>query len=346
MDEVLTEIRKSDKKGQAKLDRLLEQAGILRDGGLDYSCGVFDGGELLATGSCRGNTLRCLAVDRAHRGEGLLNQIVSHLIEVQAERGIFHLFLYTKHESAKFFQDLGFSPIAKVEGVVFLENRAGGFQKYCAQLKKTADPEKKPAAAIVMNANPFTLGHRYLVERASAQNAAVHLFLLSEEAGPIPFSVRKRLVREGVLGLGNVILHDTGPYMISSATFPSYFLKSEDRVVTAHAKLDIALFQSIGAALGVSARYVGDEPFSHTTALYNEVMARELPKAGIACRVVPRLELDGQAVSASRVRQAIHDGDLDSVRHLLPESTYAFFASEEAEPVRNAIRAERDVIHH
>lgn len=188
--ENVSEIHPNDHKGQIQVNHLLEQEDIRRDENLDYTCGIFDDdGNLIATGSCSGPTLRCLAVSQAYQGEGLLNQIVTHLGEVQAQRGNFHLFLYTKAETAKFFQDLGFFPIAKVEGLFFLENRQGGFQSYCGRLKRA---EGFPAAAIVMNANPFTLGHRYLLEQAAAQNAAVHLFLLSEEAGPIPFAVRKK----------------------------------------------------------------------------------------------------------------------------------------------------------
>lgn len=342
--ESVIEIYQDDHKGQIQVNQLLTQGNICRDENLDYTCGIYDeDGELIATGSCAGPTLRCLTVSKAHQGEGLLNLIVSHLIEVQAQRGNFHLFVYTKAATAKFFQDLGFFPIAKVEGLVFMENRQGGFLRYCKKLERT---EAAPAAAIVMNANPFTLGHRYLLERAAEENAAVHLFLLSEEAGPIPFAVRKKLVKEGIADLDNVVLHESGPYLISSATFPSYFLKSPDRVVRAHAALDLALFQSIAETLGISSRYAGEEPFSHTTGIYNQTMARELPKRGIDFRQIPRLEVNGKAVSASAVRQAIHDNVLDTVRDMLPEHVYRFFAGPEGAAVRAAIRTQQDVIHH
>ena len=214
-----------DARAQAQLDELLRAEGIRRDKNLDYSCGVFDeDGALIAAGSCYQNTLRCLAVSSAHRGEGLMNQVVSHLLEKQMERGNVHVFLYTKAQNDRIFRDLGFTEIARVEGeLVFMENRRDGFARYLKKLEKTR--REGSSAAVVMNANPFTLGHRHLVERAAGENDTLHLFLLSEEAGPIPFAVRKRLVKEGVADLENVILHDSGPYIISSATFPSYFLR-------------------------------------------------------------------------------------------------------------------------
>ena len=342
----LGEISPRDRRTQAQMDALLRAEGIRRDKNLDYSCGVFDeDGALIAAGSSYKNTLRCLAVSSEHRGEGLMNQVVSHLLEKQMERGSSHVFLYTKTKNDRIFRDLGFSEIARVSGeLVFMENRRDGFPRYLKKQEKTRREGK--SAAVVMNANPFTLGHRYLIERAAAENDVLHLFLLSEEAGPIPFAVRKRLVQEGIADLKNVILHDSGPYIISSATFPSYFLRDEDAAILAHAKLDLAVFGKIAAVLGVTARYAGEEKSSHVTALYNETMASELPKQGLAFRMIPRLELRGEIVSASTVRQAIHDGQLEKAAFLLPESSLRYFESEEAAPVIAAIRAMDEARHY
>ena len=198
-----------------------------------------------------------------------------------------------------------------------------------------------------MNANPFTLGHRYLVETAAKENDAVHLFLLSENAGPIPAKARHRLVREGVADLPNVVIHETGEYLISSATFPGYFLKSEEKILRTQARLDTALFLRIARTLDITARYVGSEPRSLVTGIYNEVLSEALPAQGIQCRIVPRKELpDGRVISASAVRQAIHDDRLDDVADMLPESTLSFFRSEEAAPVVAAIKAAQNVVHY
>lgn len=341
----LSEISQRDTRTQAQMDALLEQEGIRRDRNLDYSCGVFDDGELIACGSSFHNTLRCLAVSSDHRGEGLMNQVVSHLMERQVNLGNSHVFLYTKVKNERIFKDLGFYEIARVDGsLVFLENRRDGFARYLRSLEKTRRDGK--CAAVVMNANPFTLGHRYLIETAARENDFVHLFLLSEEAGPIPFAVRKKLVQAGVADLGNVIFHESGPYIISSATFPSYFLRDEDDAILAHARLDLAVFEKIAAALNLSARYVGEEKSSHVTALYNRTMAELLPRMGLAFREIPRLQADGETVSASTVRQAIHDGRLEDYRQLLPQTTYDYFMSGEAAPVAAAIRAMPDPRHY
>lgn len=331
----------------AKVDALLAQEGIERDGNLDYTCAIFnDDLDVIATGSFFGNTLRCLAVDEHHQGEGLMSKLVGHLIEEERVRGNLQLFVYTKVAAAKFFRDMGFHEIARVDGsLVFLESRPGGFDAYLRKLAATRRPGT--AAAVVMNANPFTLGHRHLVEAAARACDTLHLFVLSEDASLIPFEVRRRLVREGVADLPNVVLHDSGPYIISSATFPSYFLKDTAAVNENHARLDIAVFQRIAQALGITERFVGEEPTSSVTSIYNRIMAEELPRTGISCQIVPRLATaDGNPVSASTVRHALHDGDLETVRALVPDTTYAYLASPEAAPVLKRLRAAQNVEHY
>lgn len=347
MSERLEKIESWDSAANRQVDSLLEQEGIRRDGNLDYTCGLFDEeDDLIATGSCFGNTLRCLAVSGDHQGEGLLNQIMSHLLEVQLLRGNTHIFLYTKVKSKRFMESLGFYEIATVgKELVFMENRRNGFQSYCEGLAASRTDGQR-IAGIVMNANPFTLGHRHLVERAAKENDVVHLFVLSENAGPIPATVRKRLVREGVADLPNVTLHDTGPYMISSATFPSYFLKDSDDAIRVQARLDTQIFCNIAQVLGITRRYVGQEPNSHVTAMYHAVMKDLLPQQGITCVELPRAAQNSQPISASTVRQAIHDGDWASLAGLVPETTYAFLKTPEGAAVCKRIQAEANVIHH
>ena len=342
----ISQVYPSDKRSLAEIDTLLKKEGITRDGNLDYICAMEDeDGRIIATGSCFGPTLRCFAVSSEHQGEGLLNEIISHLMEVQYARGNMHLFLYTKVKSAKFFVDLGFHEIARVDGtLVFMENRKTGFPNYLKNLEKTK--QDGLSAALVMNANPFTLGHQYLVETAAAACDTLHLFVLSEDASLVPFAVRKKLVQAGTAHIPNVVLHDSGPYIISSATFPSYFLKDEAAVIDGHARLDLAVFTKIAQALNVTERYVGEEPTSQVTGLYNQIMAQELPQNGIACHIIPRKEADGQAISASTVRLALQNGDWEALKTLVPATTLDYFVSPEAAPILERIQKAGNVVHY
>lgn len=350
----ITSIYPGDRRSNEQIHTLLLAEGIRRDNNLDYTCGMLDENmNIIATGSCFGNTLRCMAVSSSHQGEGLMNQIVSHLVDVQFSRGNSHLFLYTKCNSAKFFGDLGFYEIARIEDqIVFMENRRDGFSSYLKRLlsdsTKTASPKK--TAALVMNANPFTLGHQYLVEKAAAENDLVHLFIVSEDKSLFPFAVRKRLVMEGTSHLNNICCHDSGPYIISNATFPSYFQKDEAAVIESHAMLDLTIFTQIAKTLQIGRRYVGEEPLSLVTGIYNQIMAKKLPEHGIDCVIVPRKTVTGSSdapvISASSVRQAIKEENFSLLASFLPPATLSYLQSEEAVPLIRRIQSEANVVHY
>lgn len=356
----ISQIYPSDRRANTQINELLLAEGIRRDANLDYTCGMYDEEmNIIATGSCFGNTLRCMAVSNAHQGEGLMNQIVTHLISIQFERGNTHLFLYTKCNSAKFFGDLGFYEIARIDSqIVFMENRKTGFTSYLEKLKKETeqsevfrqfscnDSAKTKIAALVMNANPFTLGHQYLVEKAASENDILHLFIVSEDQSLVPFSVRKKLVLEGTAHLKNIIYHESGPYIISNATFPSYFQKDADAVMESLANLDLTIFVRIAQTLGINYRYVGEEPNSQVTGIYNEIMAKKLPENQIACKIIPRKEANGSVISASTVRTALKSGKMELLKTLVPETTLRYFQSEEAAPVIEKIKATQNVVHH
>ena len=343
----ITEVSIEDANRLQQIDQLLEREGIRRDANLDYICAMYDEEQnLIATGSCYGNTLRCMAVRSSHQGEGLMNQIVTYLLEVQFERGNSHLFLYTKCESAAFFAQLGFYEIVRVDDqIVFMENKKNGFNTYLKKLKECA-PKAKSVAAIVMNANPFTLGHQYLVEKAASENEIVHLFVVSEEQSIVPFDVRKRLVLEGTRHLSNVCYHDTGFYMISNNTFPSYFQRDQEAVIESHARLDLAIFLKIAQEMQITCRYVGEEPFSIVTGIYNRIMEQELSKEGIVCHIIKRKMVNHSAISASHVRKALKDDDYKKLKQMVPDSTLQYFTSLEAEPVIQRIKNEEMVVHY
>lgn len=368
-DYTISKIYPNDRFANFQIEKLLQEEGIRKDPNLDYTCGMYDEDmNIIATGSLFGNTLRCMAVSHLHQGEGLMNEIVTHLIEIQFERGNTHLFLYTKCNTAKFFGDLGFSEIARVsDQLVFMENKRTGFSDYLKKLqnsctKNTLENSERNMsssddniecsqntqniAALVMNANPFTNGHLYLVEKAAAENDILHLFMVSEDASLVPYSVRKRLIMEATSHLPNICYHDSGPYIISNATFPSYFQKDESSVITGHALLDLTIFKSIAQTLHINRRYVGEEPTSQVTGIYNQIMAEELPKSDIECIIVPRLEYNQTAISASTVRQAIHDGKIESIKPLVPDATYKFFTSSEADGIIKKIQQHENVIHY
>ena len=192
-----------------------------------------------------------------------------------------------------------------------------------------------------MNCNPITRGHLHLIRTAAASSSWVFLFVVTEDASVFPTATRLRLVREEITGIPNVTVVPGTEYIVSCATFPTYFLKEcPCRLAETHARLDIAIFaRHIAPALGVTQRFIGEEPFCPVTALYNRVMQEELPRQGIEVIEIPRLALEGGPVSASRVRRHLHEGNREAALRLVPPATAAYLASEDSAGVRARIVA-------
>jgi len=128
-----------------------------------------------------------------------------------------------------------------------------------------------------------------------------------------------------------------GPYIISPHIFPSYFSGAK-RHAANHAALDLHLFgQRIAPALGISQRFIGTEPLSEVTAAYNTAMRAILPTYGIVVHEVPRLEADGAAISAARLRAALAAGNLEEALRYAPRSTIAFLRSDEGARIINLL---------
>ena len=303
----------------AKWESLLAKAGLTPDRDTDQTVTVWEQEDLIATGSRKGNLLKCIAVDPAHRGEDLTAAVLSQLRGSAFAQGHKHLFLYTKPENLRMFESLFFYPIAQTVDVLLMEDQKNGIGQFLSSLP-AATPGKKIGAA-VMNCNPFTLGHRYLIETASKECDHVYVFVLSEDQSRFSAKDRMEMVRLGTADLPNVTVLPTGPYLISSATFPTYFLKDREAAATIHCKLDIAIFETYFVPrFGITHRYVGTEPLSPMTAQYNEALKKHLQS--VALVEVPRLETENSPVSASAVRAALEKGE--DIRHLVPETTYRF----------------------
>ena len=384
-DYTITTVQPSDDRMIKAVHELLLQEGLRPEKNPDLICAaISDGSDVIATGSLHGKTLRCMAVSSEHRGEGVLNSVVSFLVQEAFAKGLSHLFLCTKSDTAPFFRDIGFYEIVNIPGkIAFLENKSTGFSEYLKNLSKensqaaelgaasaaatntnalaTDGAASAPISAIVLNANPFTKGHLALIEQASSESSLLHLFVVSEDASLFPYAVRKRLIEEGCGHLKNIRIHDSGAYLLSSSTFPSYFQKDEDDVTKSHAHLDAAVFLKIAKQLNITKRYVGEEEASHTTKIYNAILREVLPQGGVELSEIPRKCENGRPISASFVRSLIHDDRssssddpgtplseecLQKLQTLLPDSTLSYLASKESSPVLAAIRLSKNVVHH
>ena len=194
----------------------------------------------------------------------------------------------------------------------------------------------QPIGCIVMNCNPFTLGHRYLIEQAAKQVERLYVMVVKEDCSLFAYTERKAMVEQGVADIENVSVIDGSDYAISRATFPTYFLKRLDDAADTQMLLDLDLFRRhIAPALGATVRFVGTEPTDQLTRRYNQLMHEALKDV----REINRLEKDGNAVSASRVRKAMEEGDMNTIRQLVPPTTLPYIIAHLA---TQALQAELD----
>lgn len=299
---------------------------------------------IVATGAIQGKIIKMLAVDSGYRGSNLIAMMVSELTNHGFQMGQDHLFIYTKPESASTFRHVGFYEIVKTDHVALLENRMDGISDHLRPLVNTTDKDTvkpKHVGAVVVNCNPFTNGHKHLIETASSSVDLLYVFVLSEDRSTFPFTDRLELVEEGTKHLSNIVVFPTGPYMVSQATFPTYFLGEDKDKIMAQTELDARLFGArIASALGINTRFLGEEPFNEVTAEYNQSLLRVLGEYGVKVNIIKRKEQDGKAISASNVRAYLASGNWDDLKLIVPETTWNYLISDRASRVIEKIRKE------
>ena len=378
-----------------RIETFLKRNGLRFDDMHYYAAITDDDGEMIAGGGLKGNVIKCVAVDDAHKGEAIANTLISHLISHANEEGHSNVMLFTKPKNRQLFESLSFRLLAEAPEAVLMETGIGGINNTVEALKKIREESEKykeynkeckennkeckenseeckeeektnlntstpqhhntttpqhlnPSTpqplttttprrgVVVMNCNPFTLGHRYLIEQAAKQVERLFVMVVREDCSLFAYAERKAMVEQGVAHLKNVTVIDGSEYAISQATFPTYFLKRLDDAADTQMLLDLDLFRRhIAPALGATVRFVGTEPTDRLTRRYNQLMHEVLADV----RETARLEKEGNAVSASRVRKAMEQGDMSTIRQLVPPTTLPYIIARLA---TQALQAELD----
>lgn len=356
-----------------RIEAFLKRNGLRFDDMHYYAAVTDDDGEMIAGGGLKGNVIKCVAVDDAHKGEAIANTLISHLISHANEEGHSNVMLFTKPKNRQLFESLSFRLLAEAPEAVLMETGIGGINNTVEALKKikeegevckennqeckkeektnlniTTPQHLNPSTpqplttttplrgVVVVNCNPFTLGHRYLIEQAAKQVERLFVMVVREDCSLFAYAERKAMVEQGVAHLENVTVIDGSEYAISQATFPTYFLKRLDDAADTQMLLDLDLFRRhIAPALGATVRFIGTEPTDQLTRRYNQLMHEVLADV----RETVRLEKDGNAVSASRVRKAMEQGDMSTIRQLVPPTTLPYIIAHLA---TQALQAELD----
>lgn len=333
----ILQLHTSIPRQRTRIEQFLAASGLRLDE-VDYYAALVDeaSGDIIAGGGLWRDIIKCVAVADGHQGEALANTIVSHLIARANAEGNHCVKLYTKPQNRQLFESLSFRLLASAPQAILMETGIGGIGKYSQALRlisaerqaaavpsvaAAASPTLPQAGVIVMNANPFTLGHRRLVEQAAAQVGTLYVLIVKEDCSVFSYVERKAMVTQDVADLPNVCVVDGSDYAVSKATFPTYFLKRLSDASDTQMLLDLDLFgRHIAPALGATVRFVGSEPTDALTCRYNELMQATLPDV----RVMQRYEVDGEPVSASRVRMALVKNSLSAATPLVPPTTLPY----------------------
>lgn len=197
------------------------------------------------------------------------------------------------------------------------------YQAYLQKNKTTIDSNK--IGSIVMNCNPFTLGHRYLIETVSKKVDYLYIFVVEEDKSYFPFNDRIQLIKKGVKDFKNVKVLRSGKFIISSLTFSDYFNKEELGNEIINMSDDVNIFGTyIAPVLGITKRFVGDEPFCNVTKQYNNTMQLVLPEYNIEFEIIKRKENNSLPISASLVRKLLEEKKFNEIKEIVPVTTYQY----------------------
>ncbi len=334
----IRQIPLSDRLGKKMAEEFLHNNGLrLED--VDYYAGVFNcEDEMLAGGGLQGNILKCIAVDDRLRDTGMGSRLISHLVSIATACNS-TVRCFTKPSNREIFESLGFRTIAKAPQAILMEMGNPGISGYISYLKELRREGRN--GIIVMNGNPFTKGHLYLIEQASGQVDNLYVIMVGEDRSLFSTDERLAMAAEACRDFENVTICHGSTYAISALTFPTYFIKEVSDAAPTQITLDLDLFAThIAPALGISVRFVGSEPADPLTCLYNESMHGHLPSRGIRVIETERMQLDGKVVSASKVRRFLADLNLAGAFKMVPSSTVPYLIGQAA---ANALRTELDL---
>lgn len=337
----LQKINLNNEEQKNEVYKFLEGFGLTLDKDVDYTIVLRDMNDnIQATCSKAKNVFKCFATSEDIRGENVTSSLISNLIDKLFEEGIFHSFIFTKPDKVKIFNSLNFKTIFEAKDAALLEYGIYDINKALSDMATKYNIDKSTQkGALVMNCNPFTEGHRYLIEQVAKSCEQVLVFIVEEDKSLFPFKHRYAIVKEAVKDLKNVTVIPGGEYIISSATFPSYFIRKEDEKLKAYENIDCGIFgKYFCSKFNIIKRFVGQEPFCSVTNTYNQTLKDIMPQYGVELIEIERKKYDEQYISASKVRELIKNNRIEEVKNIVPKVTWQFLNSQDGREIVERIK--------
>jgi len=309
---------------------------------ITYSILVYDEEKLVATASLANNVMKCFLVIKEYVNQNITNLMFSHLVNYLSQKNIFHYFVYTIPRNEMIFTSLNMKTIVMTMNTVLLE---GGdeINNVLTKLKEEYSISDNKKAAVIINANPMTLGHLFLIETAAKENEEVVVFVVSEDLSSFPFADRFEIIKKATAHLENVVVLPTLSYLVSKITFPKYFLKEDQLIKDEQTLIDVLVYkQYYEKIFNIVLRYLGEEPFSFNTDKYNKVLKTYL---GSHIKIIKRKQIGSDIISASLVRKLLKENNLEEIKKYVPKATYEYLVSEKGQLVIKKIK-EHDLGRH
>lgn len=289
-----------------------------------------DNDEVVGTISCANYIIKDLAVDPTYQSENLAGKLVNEMIQYFALNKIYSYQVFTKPMYKQIFISLGFKEIVSTDKVIMLEGGTSSISEELDKIKKQLDmrfavlDEKSDIAALVINGNPLTIGHVHLIETAASLHQMVVVFIVEENKSEFTFEERISMAYLATRRLSNVCVIPSTKYIVSSITFPTYFLKDGNEVNEEHAKVDALIFKNyFMKKLHIKKRYLGEE-FNPKMQNYNKTLKEVLLDK---VEIIPRYIEEGTVVSASTVRSLIKQNKLNEALAYIPKENALLFRS-------------------
>lgn len=192
--------------------------------------------------------------------------------------------------------------------------------EYIKQFK--CDESIKTKGAVVLNANPCTFGHIYLVQQALKYVDFLYVFLVEESIGSLPYLDREYMLKESLKYHKCIQVIRGGNIMTSEKVFPEYFNKSSKPSRTSLVLTHRTFGQIVSSALGITYRFFGTEPNDMVTRALNESAKEILPEYGIRPVFIERISYEGNYISARNARDLLYNNQYEELAKSVPFPTY------------------------
>src|SRR5690554_6026105 len=150
-------------KSMELLNHFLKESNLMLDT-LDYAIVLKDNNQIVGSCCKDKNVLKMIAIHPEYQQHNFVATLISEMQHVLFDQGYTHSFVFTPKKSKEIFISLNYHEIISVCDVCLLEKGKQKIDDVIESIRKQINTNTSNNGAIVINGNPFTLGHQYLID--------------------------------------------------------------------------------------------------------------------------------------------------------------------------------------